>query len=159
MTGQHDTEGLGAYLKRIRETRSISIEEVSQATRIPVRMLVELESDSSNQLPNDVFVKGYLKSYAAVLNLDPADLVTRFLDGRKPSSPPPVPIKLLGNSGQRRSLGILVAAILLLVFGALALSFAMRPRRHDNAMDISWRMDSLTRLRRATMSRSPDLLT
>lgn len=137
MTAQHDTESFGAYLKRHRETRSISIEEVSQATRIPVRMLNELESDSSSQLPNDVFVKGYLKSYAAILHLDAADLITRFLEGRKPSSPPPVPIKLLGNSRQRRSLGILVAAILLLVFGALALSFAMRPRRHDNSMDVS----------------------
>src|SRR4051812_325633 len=61
---------LGSYLRREREQRQISLAELAQTTRIPIRILEQLESDDHARLPADVFVRGFLRSYARVLGVD-----------------------------------------------------------------------------------------
>ena len=54
---------LGSYLKREREHRQISVAELAQTTRIPVRILHQLETDEIASLPADVFVRGFLRAF------------------------------------------------------------------------------------------------
>ena len=57
-------DSIGRYLKRTRETKAMIVEEVSRATRIPVSSIVRIEGDHFDDLPGEVFVRGFLKAYA-----------------------------------------------------------------------------------------------
>lgn len=61
---------LGGLLKRSREEHQIELDEVFRATRIPRHTLEALENDRWDELPSQVFVKGFLKTYAEFLGLD-----------------------------------------------------------------------------------------
>ncbi len=81
-------ESFGSYLKAIREEQGKSLEDISERTKIAVTNLDFLENDRYDLLPPIVFVKGFLKSYAKHLGLDPEETVGRldnFL-GRKETS-------------------------------------------------------------------------
>ena len=51
-------ESLGSYLRQEREVRELSVAEIAQNTRIPIRLLRHLENDDFDELPADVFVRG-----------------------------------------------------------------------------------------------------
>lgn len=72
--------GIGSYLKRERELRGISLEEISKVTKIGLRILKALESDDFDSLPAPIFVKGFIRSYATYVGLDPVDAVLRYED-------------------------------------------------------------------------------
>jgi cytoskeleton protein RodZ len=61
---------LGRLLKRRREERGIELDEAFKATRIRRHTLEALENDQWDELPPQVFVKGFLKTYAEFLGLD-----------------------------------------------------------------------------------------
>ena len=50
-------ESIGAYLKRQREMRKISLEEISQTTKISLQCLKALEADDLDALPGSIFAK------------------------------------------------------------------------------------------------------
>ena len=62
-------ESIGAYLQRERELRHVSLEELVQVTRVPLRMLQRIELDEFDALPGEVFARGFLRSYARALGL------------------------------------------------------------------------------------------
>jgi DnaJ-class molecular chaperone len=66
----------GAHLKNIREMKGITIDEIAQKTRIRASYLKALEGEDFEQLPAEVFLRGFLKAYAKYLGLDP-DVVSR----------------------------------------------------------------------------------
>lgn len=74
----------GAFLRERREDRSVSLEDVARVTKIPSRSLERLEAGSFESLPADVFVRGFVKSYASCVGLDPEELVQRYVDARSP---------------------------------------------------------------------------
>jgi len=69
---------IGAYLARQRELRGISLEELATLTRIPRRSLARLESGIFDRAP-DGFVRGFVRTVAAALGLDPDETVMRLL--------------------------------------------------------------------------------
>ena len=73
-----NTDTLGKYLKSQRETRHVSLEQVSYATRISVKMLRALEEDRHDELPAPAFVRGYLQAYAKYVEIDAQDLILRY---------------------------------------------------------------------------------
>jgi cytoskeletal protein RodZ len=75
------TEGvsIGDRLKRARTRRKLSIAEVEDATRIRSKFLLALESDSWDQIPSEVYGRGYLETYAVFLKM-PAEEIMRDYD-------------------------------------------------------------------------------
>ncbi len=69
---------IGAYLTRQRELRGISLDELATLTRIPRRSLERLESGIFDRAP-DGFVRGFVRTVAAALGLDPDETVMRLL--------------------------------------------------------------------------------
>ena len=63
-------EKLGEYLKRVRESKGISLEEFSQKTRVSLEHLQEIEAGEWNKFPVEAYVRGYLNSIAVALGLD-----------------------------------------------------------------------------------------
>jgi transcriptional regulator with XRE-family HTH domain len=61
---------LGEQLKKLRAEGRVSLHEVSRETKIPVKYLVMIEEGDYKNLPPDVYVKGFLRSYAEFLGVD-----------------------------------------------------------------------------------------
>ena len=76
ITTPSDTPGNspGAVLKRCREYHDISLEEVSQATKIGIAYLKSLEEDHISGFANLTYLKGFLRIYATYLGLNPDDM-------------------------------------------------------------------------------------
>lgn len=68
----------GENLKREREMRGVSLEEISAATRIGTRFLQALEADQWEQLPGGVFNRGFIRAVARYLGLDEDSLVAEY---------------------------------------------------------------------------------
>jgi len=61
---------LGEKLKKLRTEFRMSLNEISKATRIQVKYLEYIENGQYEKLPADVYVRGFLRSYARYLNMD-----------------------------------------------------------------------------------------
>jgi cytoskeleton protein RodZ len=68
----------GEHLKREREMRGVTLEEISAATRIAPRFLAALESEQWELLPGGVFNRGFIRSVARYLGLDEDSLVAEY---------------------------------------------------------------------------------
>ena len=64
-------ESIGSFLRAERERKAMSREELAQTTRIPLRSLQLLEDDRLDDLPGDVFLRGFVKTYAKAVGLAP----------------------------------------------------------------------------------------
>jgi hypothetical protein len=71
-------QSIGAYLSAQRRLRGISIEELAQQTRIPLRSLERLESGSFDA-DVDGFVRGFVRTVASALGLDADEALNRAL--------------------------------------------------------------------------------
>jgi cytoskeletal protein RodZ len=69
---------LGEKLKKMREELCISKAEISKATKIRNVYLEKIEQGKFDELPADVYVRGFLKSYAGYIGLDPAEVVRQY---------------------------------------------------------------------------------
>lgn len=67
--------GLGRRLREAREARGLSIEQVERDTRIGRHYIEALEAEDFAAFPADVYARGFLRSYASYLGLDPAEAV------------------------------------------------------------------------------------
>jgi cytoskeleton protein RodZ len=78
----------GDKLKRERELRGVTLEEIAEATKIGTRSLKALEDEHFDQLPGGIFNKGFVKAYAKFLGLDEEQAVSDFVaaQGEQPAS-------------------------------------------------------------------------
>jgi len=63
----------GRFLRGVREHRGLTIESVSEATKISVRYLRAIEENAYDSLPASTFVRGYIREFARVLTLPSPD--------------------------------------------------------------------------------------
>jgi len=68
----------GEHLRREREMRGVSLEEISLATRIAPRFLTALENEQWEKLPGGVFNRGFIRSIAHYLGLDEDSMVAEY---------------------------------------------------------------------------------
>jgi cytoskeletal protein RodZ len=68
----------GERLKREREMREVSLEELTKATRISTRFLQALENESWEKLPGGVFGRGFVRTIARYLGLDEESLLSEY---------------------------------------------------------------------------------
>jgi cytoskeleton protein RodZ len=65
----------GALLKQTREVKQLSTAEIALRLRLKVTVIEALEADDFTQALSPTFVKGYLRSYAKLLELDPNEII------------------------------------------------------------------------------------
>jgi len=87
MAGRY-AETLGQYLRRERESRSVSLEEVSKGTRISLPILEAMERDDFAFIPQREFIPGFLRGFARHVGLNRDEVLRRYriqseLAGRK----------------------------------------------------------------------------
>jgi cytoskeletal protein RodZ len=134
---------VGTTLRHQREQKRMSLAEVSRVTRIPQGTLEAIEQDHFDDLPGEVFVKGFLKSYAQTVGLVPADVVARYAASRRIGAQDvnPLPVSSpvqAAREGQSRRFGVAIALVLLLILFTLALSIVLKPRGRDMPPELSF---------------------
>lgn len=70
--------GPGASLRAAREAAGMSREDVAHALNLDKAIVDALESDDTERLPQPTYVKGYLRAYARLLELDAEELLSAY---------------------------------------------------------------------------------
>lgn len=70
--------GIGERLRNAREAKGLSLEAMEGTTHIRAVYLGALEDEQFDRLPGSVYARGFLRTYAAALGLDPEDLLTVY---------------------------------------------------------------------------------
>jgi cytoskeleton protein RodZ len=68
----------GDRLRREREMRGITLDEITESTKISRRHLEALEGEHFDQLPGGVFNKGFVRAYARFLGIDEEQAVADY---------------------------------------------------------------------------------
>jgi cytoskeletal protein RodZ len=134
------TETIGSLLKQKREGRNMSVAELSRVTRIPAPALESIEADRFDDLPGEVFVRGFLKSYAQAVGVLPQEVLARYTASRRVAFVTPLPVASPVQAARKESrgrFGIAVAFVLLLILFTLAISIVLKPRGHDVPPELS----------------------
>ena len=82
---------IGAVLRQARERRGLTIEEVASASRIPVHYVEALEADQFDDIPAPVYVRGFLRVYGRLLDIDTAPLLDELVATWPPAGAAPEP--------------------------------------------------------------------
>lgn len=77
-----DTEFTGALLRALRESKGFSLKDIAGRTRIGAGHLHNIEEEAFDLLPERVFLRGFLLSYARELKLDAARVADTYLRRR-----------------------------------------------------------------------------
>lgn len=93
----------GQRLKKAREVRGLTVDQVAKELHLSVRFVNFMEADSYKDLPEPAFVRGYMRRYAQLVKLSPDDIAGKFDQCyAADTATPPVderpynPIQLLG---------------------------------------------------------------
>ncbi|MCG2578248.1 DUF4115 domain-containing protein [Dechloromonas sp. XY25] len=118
---------VGEQLRQAREARSLQIADISQTLKLGPRQVEALESGDWNGLPGHTFIRGFVRNYARLLQLDPAPMMAQLdsvlekpVDnlGKQDSGPAPMPSSSSAGASRRDrqvmsiGAGLVVAAAL-----------------------------------------------
>lgn len=111
----------GEALRRERELRGVSLQDISAATKIGVGMLKAIEEDRLDKLPQGLFVRGFVREYARFLALDEQKVLTELSFHTAPlPSPEPLPEKAESRISSRFTARLVNAGIIVGIFGGVA---------------------------------------
>jgi cytoskeletal protein RodZ len=131
-------DSIGRYLRSVRESRGMSVEEVSRATRIPIVSIERIEGDHFDDLPGEVFVRGFLKAYARAVHASVDEVLARYTACRRVAWVTPLPISTSAdNRSPGRRVGVAIAFVLLLILFTVAISIVLRPRGQGVPRELS----------------------
>jgi Helix-turn-helix domain len=141
-----DREHFGSSLRRAREGRALTVGDVASSTRVPRSSLELIEAGDLTGLPADVFVRGFIRSYARAVGVDEVTPLSgydrairaRSEAARAESALPVIDPTIAGLAGlapdgdeteessSRRGLGLAVFVIVLLLIATITLSLLLR---------------------------------
>ncbi len=73
----------------LRESKNVSLQQISQLTNIPVKKLASIEAHDFSVLGTETFAKGYLNSYAKILGVDSEVFIQVYRDALNVNEPLP----------------------------------------------------------------------
>ena len=94
LSAKQDELFVGASLKKARETKKLSIEDVAKGLYVAPSIVIALEEEAFDKIGPVVFIKGHLKNYATFLGLPAEEM-----------------LKVLSRSGQMKEQKIVVPGI------------------------------------------------
>lgn len=114
-------ETLGQELKRRREEKKISLQEMSDATRIGIRFLQAIEADDFSALPGGIYSRSFIKAYARFVNMDEEEALGRFRKMASTSTTEDEPTESFSRGDfQREPSQLFLIATVLILLGVIA---------------------------------------
>lgn len=115
--------GIGETLREAREGRGLSLDDAAVETRIRATHLEALEREEFDRIGDDVYVRGFIRSYAKAVGVDPESLLEDHRTSRpaRPVEQPPAPLTAQSlDRTPRAGLGLVAAAAAVAVIVGLA---------------------------------------
>ncbi len=97
---------IGERLRAAREAKGLQLEDAHRQTKIHTRILQAMEEDRAPEVLDPAYARGFLKKYAMFLSLDPAPLVTEYLQTARASAPPTSTTDGAGLSAEEAAAGM-----------------------------------------------------
>ena len=132
---KNPNERLGDFLARVRESQGLTIDDLSERTKISVKMLHFIESSDWKSLPVEAYVRSYLNSVSSKLGLDTKAILKMYTQevGSSYEIREAEPIKNIApvteDEKKPRSKAVPIAIVAILVLLIVGLHFVTR----DNA--------------------------
>ena len=124
MSDEPARASIGEYLAQQRRLRGISVDELCEITKIPRRNIERLESGALDGV-SDGFMRGFVRTVAVALGLDPTEAVMRLMHEPEEESDADAGLLRLQHL---RWLAIAAAlGVLVLLFQAVSAWWASRP--------------------------------
>ena len=122
-------EHVGGYLRRLRETKGLSLEDVAARTKIQVDSLRFIDEGALDRLPAEVFARGFARAYANSIGGDAAEATRLVAAHYAAQSPPPELPRTAAPEAYadgRRRVGVVLVVLVLLIAATLTLSLLLR---------------------------------
>jgi cytoskeleton protein RodZ len=117
---------LGATLRRAREARKLSLQQIAAITKISVGVLEALERNDISRLPGGIFSRAFVRAYASEIGLDPdetvRDFLTQFPHDSVTAGSPHVPLEdneAIESTRQSAETAVKLFAVSLPIIGAI----------------------------------------
>lgn len=115
-------ETLGQVLKRYREAEGLKISQIEKDIKISHRMIEALEKDDYRTLPDELYVKNIIKTYARYLSLDYNKLLSLYDAAKVKKEPKEIiikskPVKVIMTP--QRVKNLIICAVILILLGYL----------------------------------------
>jgi cytoskeletal protein RodZ len=120
----------GARIRQAREQRGISLRQIAETTKISISVLEALERNDLSRLPGGIFSRGFVRSYAVEIGVDPEqavrDFMAQFPQDSVTAGSPHVIVNELGPGTRRLDpralflLGTIVLGVAAILYWSLA---------------------------------------
>ena len=118
---------VGEQLRLAREARGLEVADIAQTLKLGPRQVEALEGGDWKSLPGNTFIRGFVRNYARLIQIDPAPLMTQLDEVlEKPvnslgvSEMTPAAMPHSGSAGSRRSKLVVLIGAGSVVLAALA---------------------------------------
>ena len=120
------TESISTVLKTARLAKDITIDYIVSETRISKHVIAQIESENPTNLPEPVFLKGFIKAYAEIVGLDPEEIIKLYQaeNGITDTAPESPEQHVESNKSEYRKKNYttqIIIAVLVLIFLAILL--------------------------------------
>lgn len=129
---------IGDMLRKTRETKGLSLQQVEEETNMRWKYIEALEEENYDVIPGQAYVKGFLRNYSAFLGLNPEEMLEHFKAKYEKESTPEQPEEKRPARKVRKDnkksglrLALLVGALLLIILGGWELWAAMGPNNNQ----------------------------
>lgn len=125
---------IGSCLRELRQQQGVSLEEIASKTKIQQRLLNAIESGHLAQLPEPVYIQGFIKQFADALGANGAELASSF-----PTRTMLRPIQVSWRhlpAAQLRPIHLYMLYVFLIVFAVNGLSHLMNRSGQSTLMNV-----------------------
>jgi len=123
-----DTD-FGGRMRRAREARGVSLRQIADTTKLSMAALSALERNDISRLPGGIFSRGFVRSYASEIGMDPEatvrEFITQFPHDSVTAGSPHVRTVFDGEptDGRRRAGIIAMACVMVLLLASVVIYF------------------------------------
>jgi cytoskeleton protein RodZ len=139
-SADRQTGDFGRRLREARERKGVSLREIANATKISVGILEALERNDISHLPGGIFGRGFVRSFAGEVGLDPEATIQEFIAQFRDDSVTaghPSSTQIEDNealeSHRRMALTFLVLVVLSVLVVGVILYFTLTDSRRPSA--------------------------
>ncbi|HEX5107952.1 MAG TPA: helix-turn-helix domain-containing protein [Vicinamibacterales bacterium] len=86
---ERKANNVGELLRAARERRRLTLQQVSNETKVPLRYLEAIERNDLEALPNGLYRRAQIRAYARAIRMDPRLAIERLERDIKAAAPPP----------------------------------------------------------------------
>ena len=128
---EHPKADFGGRMRRLREERGVTLRQIADRTKLSVSALEALERNDISRLPGGIFSRGFVRSYAIEIGLDPEqtvkDFIVQFPTDSVSLGSPHVPVEdYTATDSRRRPLAVILVVVSVIVAAILVFVF-VRP--------------------------------